>query len=72
MERHNPNTFTAFSVLFFVAHILMHHLMRKYDQTLRVKEPVAPGVNAPFWICSKAHYKNVADKFTDAVVELYF
>lgn len=49
----------------------MHNLrtkkMRKLYQTLRVRDPVAPGVNAPF----KAHYNNVADIFTDASVALY-
>lgn len=43
--------------------------MRKFYQTLRVREPVAPGVKAPS--CFKAHYNNVADIFTDASVELY-
>lgn len=53
----------------------MHNLrtkkMRKLYQTLRVRDPVAPGVNAPFWICFKAHYNNVADIFTDGSVALY-
>lgn len=43
--------------------------MRKFYQTLPVREPVAPGVNAP--LCFKAHYNNVADIFRDASMELY-